>query len=127
MVQALPYGEVLKIQFSRYPEFPPAGTVSAYLVNGLLVDIGPAHRAADFRRGKSHSLNDPRAVLFGKLGAVFFERPAPLSLGLTERSGNAKKLKQTEGGMAEWFKAAVLKTAFPPGNGGSNPSPSANR
>ncbi len=27
--------------------------------------------------------------------------------------------------MAEWFKAAVLKTAFPPGNGGSNPSPSA--
>ena len=29
------------------------------------------------------------------------------------------------GGMAEWFKAAVLKTAFPPGNGGSNPSPSA--
>jgi hypothetical protein len=27
--------------------------------------------------------------------------------------------------MAERFKAAVLKTAFPPGNGGSNPSPSA--
>jgi hypothetical protein len=27
--------------------------------------------------------------------------------------------------MAEWFKAAVLKTAFLPGNGGSNPSPSA--
>jgi hypothetical protein len=27
--------------------------------------------------------------------------------------------------MAEWLKAAVLKTAFPPGNGGSNPSPSA--
>ena len=31
-----------------------------------------------------------------------------------------------QGGMAERFKAAVLKTAFPPGNGGSNPSPSAN-
>jgi hypothetical protein len=29
------------------------------------------------------------------------------------------------GGMAEGFKAAVLKTAFLPGNGGSNPSPSA--
>jgi hypothetical protein len=29
------------------------------------------------------------------------------------------------GGMAEWFKAAVLKTAFLAGNGGSNPSPSA--
>lgn len=27
--------------------------------------------------------------------------------------------------MAEWLKAAVLKTAFLPGNGGSNPSPSA--
>ncbi len=31
------------------------------------------------------------------------------------------------GGMAEGFKAAVLKTAFLPGNGGSNPSPSAIR
>jgi hypothetical protein len=30
------------------------------------------------------------------------------------------------GGMAEWFKAAVLKTAFRLNrNGGSNPSPSA--
>jgi hypothetical protein len=29
------------------------------------------------------------------------------------------------GGMAEWMKAAVLKTASPKGDGGSNPSPSA--
>ncbi len=27
--------------------------------------------------------------------------------------------------MAEWMKAAVLKTASPKGDGGSNPSPSA--
>ena len=29
------------------------------------------------------------------------------------------------GGVAEWTKAAVLKTAVPQGTGGSNPSPSA--
>ena len=29
------------------------------------------------------------------------------------------------GGMAEWTKAAVLKTADPKGSGGSNPSPAA--
>ena len=29
------------------------------------------------------------------------------------------------GGMAEWLKAAVLKTVFPKGNVGSNPTPSA--
>ena len=28
------------------------------------------------------------------------------------------------GGMAEWLKAAVLKTVVPKGTGGSNPSPS---
>ncbi len=29
------------------------------------------------------------------------------------------------GGVAEWFKAAVLKTVVPQGTGGSNPSSSA--
>ena len=29
------------------------------------------------------------------------------------------------GGMAEWFKAPVLKTGVPKGTGGSTPSPSA--
>ena len=29
------------------------------------------------------------------------------------------------GGVADWIKAAVLKTAVPHGTGGSNPSPSA--
>jgi hypothetical protein len=31
------------------------------------------------------------------------------------------------GGMAEWFKAAVLKTAVPRGTVGSNPTPSAKK
>jgi hypothetical protein len=31
------------------------------------------------------------------------------------------------GGMAEWFKAAVLKTVDPRGSVGSNPTPSANK
>ena len=33
---------------------------------------------------------------------------------------------QYQGGVAEWFKAPVLKTGFPQGNVGSNPTPSAN-
>ena len=32
---------------------------------------------------------------------------------------------QTRGGVAEWFKAAVLKTAVLKGTVGSNPTPSA--
>ena len=35
--------------------------------------------------------------------------------------------RRTTGGMAEWFKAAVLKTAVPRGTVGSNPTPSASR
>jgi hypothetical protein len=31
------------------------------------------------------------------------------------------------GGMAEWFKAAVLKTVVPRGTVGSNPTPSARK
>ena len=31
------------------------------------------------------------------------------------------------GGMAEWLKAAVLKTASPKGDVGSNPTPSARK
>ena len=33
--------------------------------------------------------------------------------------------RASSGGVAEWFKAAVLKTAVPKGTGGSNPSSSA--
>jgi hypothetical protein len=32
---------------------------------------------------------------------------------------------QTDGGMSEWFKEAVLKTVVPKGTVGSNPTPSA--
>ena len=35
-------------------------------------------------------------------------------------------LVSLKGGMAEWFKAAVLKTAVSQGTVGSNPTPSAN-
>ena len=38
---------------------------------------------------------------------------------------NITFLKKFTGGMAEWFKAAVLKTAVPKGTVGSNPTPSA--
>jgi hypothetical protein len=48
-----------------------------------------------------------------------------MTLGLTDQVRGGKK--SLNGGMAERFKAAVLKTAFLPGNGGSNPSPSAKK
>ena len=35
-------------------------------------------------------------------------------------------LRYLRGGVAEWFKAAVLKTAVLKGTVGSNPTPSAN-
>jgi hypothetical protein len=34
-------------------------------------------------------------------------------------------MRNSCGGMAEWLKAAVLKTAVPSGTVGSNPTPSA--
>ena len=34
---------------------------------------------------------------------------------------------EVAGGVAEWLKAAVLKTVVPQGTGGSNPSSSANK
>ena len=40
------------------------------------------------------------------------------------RSGSYRLLG-SDGGMAEWFKATVLKTVEPQGSVGSNPTPSA--
>jgi len=57
MISATPYGEVLQIRMSRYPDFPTGTWVCAYLVDGLLVDTGPAHTAEELPR----FLND-RAV-----------------------------------------------------------------
>ncbi len=49
------------------------------------------------------------------------------SISFSERRTNNSKLRNEvkHGGMAEWFKAAVLKTASPKGDVGSNPTPSA--
>ena len=55
MIATQEFEEVLQIKLCRYPEFIPAATVSAYLVDGLLIDSGPAHTAeelADFFRDK---------------------------------------------------------------------------
>jgi glyoxylase-like metal-dependent hydrolase (beta-lactamase superfamily II) len=41
------FEDVLQIRLCRYPEFVPAATVSVYLVDGLLVDSGPAHTAEE--------------------------------------------------------------------------------
>ena len=43
----------------------------------------------------------------------------------TQRNLEDSEDDEKRGGMAEWFKAAVLKTAESKGSGGSNPSPSA--
>lgn len=47
MLSAAPYGEVLQIRLSRYPEFPPSTWVCCYLVDGLLIDTGPSYTAEE--------------------------------------------------------------------------------
>ena len=47
MIESKAYGEVLQIRMSRYPDFPPAMWVCAYLVDGLLMDSGPAYTAQE--------------------------------------------------------------------------------
>ena len=65
---------------------------------------------------------DPRAALHGPLasqrGSGYI--PRPLAFGAPER-----RKAQSPGGVAEWLKAAVLKTAEVKASGGSNPSSSA--
>ena len=56
MIATEQYEEVLQIKLCRYPDLIPGATVSAYLVDGLLIDSGPAHTAeelADFLRDKT--------------------------------------------------------------------------
>jgi ribonuclease/clavin/mitogillin len=48
MIATQQFEDVLQIRLCRYPELIPASTVSAYLVDGLLVDSGPAHTAEEF-------------------------------------------------------------------------------
>jgi hypothetical protein len=57
------------------------------------------------------------------------ERAHPTSFVVDEKKSVGvkfcEKIDSNCGGMAEWFKAAVLKTASPKGDVGSNPTPSA--
>ena len=41
------YGPVTQIRLCRYPDFNTGATVSAYLVDSLLIDSGPAHTAEE--------------------------------------------------------------------------------
>lgn len=55
MLATTEYGQVTQIKLCRYPDFNPGGTVSAYLVDSLLIDSGPAHTAeelTEFLEGK---------------------------------------------------------------------------
>ncbi len=55
MIEATEYEEVTQIRMSRYPELQPPTFVSAYLVDGLLIDTGLAYTAeelADFLKDK---------------------------------------------------------------------------
>jgi len=47
MIESKGYGEVLQIRMSRYDGFPTGSWVCAYLVDGLLIDTGPAHTASE--------------------------------------------------------------------------------
>ena len=55
MIMTTQYEEVTQIKMNRYPEFNPGYSVSAYLVDGLLIDSGQAHTAqelTDFLKDK---------------------------------------------------------------------------
>lgn len=47
MIESKAYGDVLQIRMSRYDGFPTGTWVCAYLVDGLLIDTGPAHTAEE--------------------------------------------------------------------------------
>ncbi|MBU4316816.1 MAG: MBL fold metallo-hydrolase [Proteobacteria bacterium] len=56
MFKATPFEDVLQITLCKYEEMVPGAVVSAYLVDGLLIDTGPAHTAeelTDFLAGKT--------------------------------------------------------------------------
>ena len=47
MLATTEYGQVTQIKLCRYPDFIPGTCVSAYLVDSLLIDSGPAHTAEE--------------------------------------------------------------------------------
>ena len=55
MLECKTHGEVMQIRLGRYEGFPTGTWVNAFLVDGLLVDTGPAHTAqelTDFLKDK---------------------------------------------------------------------------
>ncbi len=59
MIATREFEEVLQVKLCRYPELIPGSIVSAYLVDGLLIDSGPAHTAeelVDFLKDKKVKL-----------------------------------------------------------------------
>jgi len=59
MIQAVKHGDVLQIKMSRYPDFRPPRVVSAYLLDGIMIDTGPACTAvelADFLQDRGVEL-----------------------------------------------------------------------
>lgn len=55
MLATTQYEQITQIRLCRYPDLRPHATVSAYLVDGLLVDSGPAYTAeelTEFLKGK---------------------------------------------------------------------------
>jgi len=47
MIKDTRHGPVLRIQMSRYPDFRPPRVVSAYVINELIIDTGPACTVAE--------------------------------------------------------------------------------
>jgi glyoxylase-like metal-dependent hydrolase (beta-lactamase superfamily II) len=47
MLATAEYEQITQIKLCRYPDFSPHATVSAYLVDGLLVDSGPSYTAEE--------------------------------------------------------------------------------
>jgi len=88
MLATTEYGQVTQIKLCRYPDFNAGGTVSAYLVDSLLIDSGPAHTAeelTDFLKDKgvrtvvnTHHHEDhiaANALLKERYGAELFAHP----------------------------------------------------
>ncbi len=89
MIQTNRYGNVLQIKMSRYPDFRPPRVVSAYLLDGLMIDTGPACTAgelAGFLKGRdiklavnTHQHEDhigANTVLQENHGAEIYAHPA---------------------------------------------------
>ena len=86
----------------------------------MLLPGEPRRRAAASRRAGRVDQSMTRT------GATISRRPAKLGITEAEIAARWERIKLLmHGWVAEWLKAAVLKTANPQGFVGSNPTPSA--